>query len=101
MLKDICDAKKDDGFEVLIFIKEVTNLDLYVKNYIMNHNMRLCMLNEFSKLKFLHIAETRFASVVIILKMFLLIKDTLTLMVVHANWATCREDDPITYQRVK
>ena len=59
------------------------------------------MLNEFSKLKFLQIAETRFASVVIMLKRFLLIKDALTLMVVHANWANYREDDPPTAQRVK
>lgn len=102
VLKDICDPKvHHEDYEVLQFIKEVADLAQFVKNFIMTHGMRLSMLNEFSKLKFLHIAETRFASVVIMLKRFLLIKDALTLMVIHANWANYREDDPITAQRVK
>uniref|UniRef100_A0A8R7PE57 DUF659 domain-containing protein n=1 Tax=Triticum urartu TaxID=4572 RepID=A0A8R7PE57_TRIUA len=100
--KEICEPKTNDidEYEVLLFIKEVSDLASFVKNFIMNHGMRLSMLNE-SKLKFLQIAETRFASVVIMLKRFLLIKNALTQMVVHANWATYKEDDPIIAQRVK
>ncbi|KAE8793328.1 hypothetical protein D1007_32029 [Hordeum vulgare] len=102
VLKDICDPKMhDEDYEVLHFIEEVADLAQFVKKFIMTHGMRSSMLNEFSKLKFLHIAETRFASVVIMLKRFLLIKDALTLMVIHASWANYREDDPITAQRVK
>ncbi|XP_037480540.1 uncharacterized protein LOC119357827 [Triticum dicoccoides] len=57
VLKEICDPKMhDEDFEVLNFIKEVSELALFVKNFIMTHGMRLSMLNEFSKLKFLHIA---------------------------------------------
>ena len=91
----------DEDFEVLNFIKEVSDLSAFVKNFIMNHGMRLSVLKEFSTLKFLNITETRFASDVIMLKRYLLIRDALTLIVVHANWATYREDDPITAQRVK
>jgi hypothetical protein len=59
------------------------------------------MFNEFSKLKLLQIAETRFASVVIMLKRLLLIKDTLIQMVFHPNWSACRGDGIAKTQRVK
>ena len=36
----------------------------------MNHSMRLAMFNEFCPLKLLKVADTRFASVVVMLKMF-------------------------------
>jgi hypothetical protein len=48
-----------------------------IKNYIMNHAMRFSMFNEFSKLKLLAVAETRFASVVIMLKRFFMVKRAL------------------------
>ena len=101
VLKEICYPKMhDEDFEVLNFIKEVSDLRLFVKNFIMTHGMRLSVLKEFSTLKFLNITETRFASDVIMLKRYLLIRDALTLIVVHANWATYREDDHPTAQRV-
>jgi hypothetical protein len=103
-LKDICDPKDFAGDnEVLWFIREIADEALFIKNYIMNHGMRLSMFNEFSKLKFLQIAETRFASIVIMLKRFLDIKDALVQMVVHQNWAAYREDNNTAAraQRVK
>jgi len=59
----------------------------------MNHGMRLSMFNSFSKLKFLAIADTRFASVIVMLKRFLLLKDSLIQMVISDKWRTYREDD--------
>ena len=59
------------------------------------------MFNEFSKLKFLQIAETRFASIVIMMKRFLDIKEALVQMVVHQNWASYKEVQPASSQRVK
>jgi hypothetical protein len=101
-LKDMCDPKDYVGDnEVLWFIREITDEATFIKNYIMNHGMKLSMFNEFSKLKFLQIAETRFASVVIMLKRFLDIRDSLVQMVVHANWASYRETKPADAQRVK
>ncbi|KAK4392642.1 hypothetical protein Sango_2042000 [Sesamum angolense] len=41
---------------------------LMIRNFIMNHSMRFAMFNEFSKLKLLAVAETRFASVIVMLK---------------------------------
>ncbi|KAM0926848.1 hypothetical protein ACQ4PT_003028 [Festuca glaucescens] len=101
-LKNICDPKNNEGDNFYLwFIKKASDDASFIKNFIMNHSMRLSMFNEFSKLKFLQIAETRFASVVIMFKRFLLLKDALVQMVVHPNWAAYREDDVAKSQRVK
>ena len=64
-----------------------------IKNFIVNHSMRLSMFNSNSQLKLLSVAETRFASSIIMLKRFKLIKQGLSNMVVSPNWANYREDD--------
>ena len=51
------------------------------------------MFNEFSKLKFLAIVETKFTSVIVMLKRFLLLKDSLVRMVISDKWSAYREDD--------
>ncbi|KAM0876473.1 hypothetical protein ACQ4PT_036159 [Festuca glaucescens] len=101
-VKDICDPKNFAGDnEVLWFIREIADEASFIKNYIMNHSMRLSMFNTHSKLKFLQIAETRFASILIMLKRFLDIKESLVLMVVHENWAAYKEVSRERAQRVK
>ncbi|XP_066379528.1 uncharacterized protein [Miscanthus floridulus] len=93
-LKNICDAKDNDAENAgLMWIKDTMEVAFMIKNYIMNHGMRLSMFNEFSKLKFLAIADTRFASHIIMLKRFLVLKESLVLMVVGDKWSTYREDD--------
>jgi hypothetical protein len=57
-----------------------------IKNFIKNQSMRLSMFNGYSKLKFLAIAETRFASAIVMLKRFVATKDA------HEKWTTYRED---------
>ncbi|XP_073364006.1 uncharacterized protein [Aegilops tauschii subsp. strangulata] len=63
-----------------------------IKNFIMNHGMRLSMFNEFSPLKLLAIAETRFASVVIMLRRFVLVKNALQSMVISPQWDIYKAD---------
>ena len=41
---------------------EISNDSLIINNFIMNHSMRLAMLNDYSKMNLLTVAETRFAS---------------------------------------
>lgn len=61
-LKNICDAKNNEGEnDRLMWIKDTMEGTIMIKNYIMKHSMRLSMFNE-SKLKFLAISDTRFAS---------------------------------------
>ena len=101
-LNNICDPKNNEGDNFhLWFNKEVAEEVSFIKNFVLTHSRRLSMFNEFSKLKFLQIAETRFAIVVIMLKRLLLIKDALLQMVVHPSWAAYREDDTAKAQRVK
>ncbi|XP_062193504.1 uncharacterized protein LOC133896882 [Phragmites australis] len=101
-LKNICAPKDNEGDnKELVWIKHISEDAFYIKNYIMNHGMRLSMFNEFTKLKFLAVAETRFASVIVMLKRFLLIKEALMLMVVGDKWMAYREDNPTKAQAVK
>ncbi|GJR32064.1 hAT dimerization domain, ribonuclease H-like domain protein [Tanacetum coccineum] len=73
-LKNICAAKNtESNFEVYDechWITEVYGDAMHVKNFIMNHTMRLSMYNKFSSLKLLSVADTRFASTIVMLKRF-------------------------------
>lgn len=102
-LKNICAAKSSSGdaYEEFQWITEVAADSSFIKNFIMNHSMRLSMFNEFSKLKFLAIADTRFASTIVMLKRFRAIKESLILMVVSEKWNSYREDNQVQAQQVK
>ncbi|XP_048619875.1 uncharacterized protein LOC125590365 [Brassica napus] len=64
----------------------------WIKNYIMNHGMRLVMFTEHCDLKLLTIASTRFASTVVMLKRFKKIKTGLQQMVISPKWDDYKED---------
>ena len=112
-LKSICEPKignnpsDDDRFvwEQLEFIHDVKSEAAVIKNFIMNLGMRLSMFNEFSRLKLLSIAETRFVSVVCMLKRFVEVKSALQQMVISDKWSIykeVRDDSPTpTAQIVK
>ncbi|PKU75970.1 hypothetical protein MA16_Dca006017 [Dendrobium catenatum] len=51
------------------------------------------MFNDFSNLKMLAVAETRFASVIVMLRRFKKIKNALQAMVISDKWSCYREDD--------
>lgn len=96
-LKNICEPKKRtleeiEAFIEFEFIAIVKNEATMIKNFIMNHGMRLSMFNEFSPLKLLAIAETRFASVVIMLRRFVLVKNALQSMVISPQWDIYKDD---------
>ena len=107
-MKSICEPKvprepSDEDLFVwnqLEFIHNVKSDATMIKNFIMNHGMRLSMFNEFSHLKLLSIAETRFASIVCMLKRFVEIKTALQHMVISDKWNIYKDDAP-TAQVVK
>ncbi|WVZ56169.1 hypothetical protein U9M48_006740 [Paspalum notatum var. saurae] len=109
-MKNICEPKpsktpsaSDEDLFVwgqLEFIYNIKNDASMIKNFIMNHGMRLSMFNEFSHLKLLSIAETRFASVVCMLKRFVEVKTALQHMVISDKWSIYKDDAP-TAQVVK
>jgi hypothetical protein len=101
-LKNICAAKQnDDDSDELVWIKIISDDAFMIKNLIMNHGMRLSMFNEYSDLKFLAVADTRFASHIVMLKRFLLLKESLVLMVVSDKWSAYSDDDQQKAQFVK
>ena len=73
-LKNICAAKITEANVVAYaqcsWITEVSNDGLIIKYFIMNYFMRLVMFNDYSKMKLLAVADTRFASWIIMLKRF-------------------------------
>jgi hypothetical protein len=102
-LKNICASKEIENvlYTEFQWISEVIGDASMIKNFIMNHSMRLSMFNEQSNLKFLAIADTRFSSAIVMLKRFIAIKDALSVMVVSEKWSAYREDNPRQAQFVK
>jgi hypothetical protein len=101
-LKSICKAKVPRNVEEEIvwtkleFINSVRGDATTIKNFIINHGMRLSMLEKVSHLKLLSIAETRFASFVCMLKRRVEVKMPLKQMVISEEWEIYRDDDQIS-----
>ncbi|KAI9181641.1 hypothetical protein LWI28_017053 [Acer negundo] len=105
-LKNICSPlahpKYDDVMEVCGWIPKVSS-DIWfiIFFFIMNHSMRLAMFNDHSKLKLLTVADTRFASTIVMLKRFKQIKQALQHMVISEKWDMYKEDDVEKARSVK
>ncbi|XP_054781912.1 uncharacterized protein LOC129289127 [Prosopis cineraria] len=96
-LKNICAVKNTEVSEIIYgecrWITEIRDDAVFIRTFIMNHSMRLAMFNEFVPLKLLAIAETRFASTIVMLKRFKLIKTSLHTLVISEEWNAYRDDD--------
>ncbi|KAI8567563.1 hypothetical protein RHMOL_Rhmol02G0131600 [Rhododendron molle] len=96
-LQNICAAKNVENNQVTYdecsWITIVADDVSFIKNYIMNHSMRLAIFNDFVPLKLLSVASTRFAFVMVMLKRFKLLKTSLQTMVISPRWNSYREDD--------
>ncbi|KAK8482697.1 hypothetical protein V6N11_055808 [Hibiscus sabdariffa] len=96
-LKNICSAKNIEGneetYDLCHWITKVHGDVVQIKNFIMNHNMRLVIFQRFNPLKLLSVADTRFASIIVMVKIFKLIKQGLQAMVISDEWNSYREDD--------
>ena len=73
-LKNICPAKNTKANEVVYeecsWITEIVGDVMMVRNFIMNHSMRLSIFDHHVSLKMPVIAKTRFASAIIMLQRF-------------------------------
>ncbi|KAL3745851.1 hypothetical protein ACJRO7_014884 [Eucalyptus globulus] len=65
VLKNICAAKNMESNQIEV---------MQIKHFIINHSMRLAIYHEFVSLKLLFVADTRFASMIVMLRRFKLIK---------------------------
>ncbi|XP_024164308.1 uncharacterized protein LOC112171343 [Rosa chinensis] len=96
-VKNICTpslvASNADVFDACCWIQPVYEDVMFIKNFIMNHGMRLVMFNDHCNLKLLSVAPTRFASTLIMLKRFRQIRNGLQQMVISPKWDDYKEDD--------
>ena len=83
------------------WISQVSSDASFIKNFIMNHAMRLSMFNNHCKLKLLSLADTRFASTIVILKRFKTRKRGLEQLVISEKWEMYKEDDVVKAKDVK
>ena len=67
----------------------------------MNYSMRLAIFNEICPLKLLAIVDTRFASILVILKRMKLIKRSLQSKVISEQWTSYKKDDVGKATRVR
>ncbi|XLS98289.1 hypothetical protein HN51_041024 [Arachis hypogaea] len=67
----------------------------------MNHSMKLTIFNVFVSLKLFSIAETKFTSIIVMLKRFKLIKQALHKMVISQERNTYRDNDQKKITTVK
>ncbi|XP_057992401.1 uncharacterized protein LOC110663304 [Hevea brasiliensis] len=92
-----CKAKNletnQETYDVCHSITEIHGDALQIKNFIMNHSMGLAIYNRFIPLKLLSVADTHFASIVVMLKRFKLIRRALEAMVMSDQWAQYQEND--------
>jgi len=106
VLKNICAAKSTEKNSVVydqrFWISQITNDITFIKNFIIGHYMRISMFNRFNSLKLLSVAQTRFASTIVMLKRFKSLKKRLQKMVVISDeWSSYKEDDVVKAQSVK
>ncbi|XP_061373230.1 uncharacterized protein LOC133315593 [Gastrolobium bilobum] len=96
-VKNICVAKNVESnqitYEECSWIYDIVGDVAAIKHFIMNHSMRLAIFNEFVSLKLLSIANTCFASMIVMLKRFKLIKSGLQNMVISEKWNIYRDDN--------
>nr|KJB81075.1 hypothetical protein B456_013G128300 [Gossypium raimondii] len=69
--------KNEVTYDVLCWINNVGDDAIFIRNFIMNHSMRLAIFNFFVYLKLLVVADTQFASIIVMFKIFKLIKQGL------------------------
>ena len=93
--------KNEVTYEKCSWITRIADDASFIHVFIMNHSMKLTMFNEFCPLKLLQVVDTRFASVVVMLKMLNLIKRCLQAMAIIDQWAFYGEDDVGKTQKVK
>ena len=104
-LKNICapstHPRYDDVMEQCGWISRVSSDASFIKNFVMNHAMKLSMYNNHCKLKLLSVADTCFASTIVMLKRFKTIKRGLEQLVISEEWEMYKEDDVVKAKEVK
>jgi hypothetical protein len=104
-LKNICAAnntqRNHDIFSECGWITGISDDAIFVKNFITGHQLRNAIFNKYSPLKLLSVAETRFASAIVMLKRMKLLQESLRFIVISRDWNDYKDDNPTGAQAVK
>ncbi|XP_049936769.1 uncharacterized protein LOC126410604 [Nymphaea colorata] len=104
-LKSICNppSKEQDphAYELCSWIEDLEKDVRNIRNFIVNHQHALSIYNKHSDLKLLRVAETRFASLIVMVKRIKRVKSALISMVTDDDWSFYRADDDDKAQAIK
>lgn len=90
-LKSICDpGAKSPHYAQCKWIIDLVSKVNDIRNFVLNHSMANYIFNQYSDLKLLSVAETRFASSIIMAKRIVAVRSSLQKMVMDANWKVYR-----------
>ncbi|KAH6779478.1 hypothetical protein C2S52_010715 [Perilla frutescens var. hirtella] len=91
-LKSICDpSERSQQYAHCKWKSELVNDTQNIRNFIVNHSMSLSIYNKHSKLSLLRVADTRFASSIIMAKRLRDVKLSLEKMFMDADWRTYKD----------
>ncbi|XP_059639603.1 uncharacterized protein LOC132281975 [Cornus florida] len=86
-LKSICEPSENSPqFAECKWIADLVSSVQNIRNFIVNHGMVLSIFNNYSELGLLRVAETRFASSIIMAKRMREVNDALEKMVMDPSW---------------
>jgi hypothetical protein len=103
-LKSICNPKEEENSQAYALCSWIEDLERNVKsirNFVVNHHRVNAIFNRHSDLKLLKVAETRFASIIVMMKRIKRVKNALINMVTDENWTFYRVDDDMKAQEIK
>ncbi|XP_049935506.1 uncharacterized protein LOC116258805 isoform X2 [Nymphaea colorata] len=104
-LEDICYSPSEEedarGHELFSWIQDLGRDAKNIKNFIVNHQHAFSLFDTYSDLKLLKVAETRFASIIAMMKRIQCVKNTLVDMVLSKDWDFYRAEDKGKAQAIK
>lgn len=92
-LKSICDpSEKSPQYDQCKWLAELVNEVQNIRNFIVNHGMASSIFKSYSSLSLLKVAETRFASSIVMCRRLKDVRVALEQMVMDADWKHYRGD---------
>lgn len=91
VLKAICDpSEKSAHYLECKWVKELVSQVNEINNFVTNHGLSKAIFNRYSDIKLLKVAETRFASHIVMASRVRRLKEALEKMVMDADWKNFR-----------
>ena len=103
-LKNMCTSEKENKaskYPLCNWIREIEKEIELIRNLVVNHSGALSIYNKYAPLRLLSVAETRFASTLILVKRIPEVREALCQMVVDPNWRFLKDDDADKARKIK